>query len=137
MRKNKQIKIENEGRDKGKVFFIEEMPPRKAHEWSLKAILAVTKNDPTVPDEFLKSGLAGMAQAGLRALLKVNFDEAMPLLDELLACVKYIPDPSKPSTMLPIVGNTFASQIEEALTFYTLEKEVFKLHVDFFPSAAA
>ena len=93
-RKTKQVTIDSEGRDKGKTFVITEMPARKAEAWAMRALLAISKNSEH------KDGTAGvwnaLATDGLQVLSKVDWQDAEPLLNELMECVRIIPDPTKP-----------------------------------------
>lgn len=127
MRKSLTVTITDEGRDKDKQFILTEMPALQAHYWAVKAILALGKNGVDLPEGFEESGMAGIAKLGIELVFKLPYDIARELLDDLLTCVKCIPDPQKPN----ITRNLIADDIEEVKTYFNLEIEVFKLHVDF------
>jgi len=78
-------------------------------------------------------GMHEMARIGLGMLTKVDPVDAKPLLDELMKCVKIIPDPSNRN----IVRSLVDSDIEEVSTRLKLRAEVFKLHVGFSQAAAS
>jgi hypothetical protein len=123
---------EGKGRDKGKVFFIREMAASKAEWWAIRAGLAMAKNGVNLPDNFSDLGMAGMAKVGLEMVAKIEPEEARPLLDELMGCVEYVPNPDDRSVKRPIMEDA----IEEVATRLKLRSEVLKLHVDFFTAVA-
>lgn len=77
------------------------------------------------------SSTISLAAIGIRALFGLRFDEAGPLLDELMGCVKAIPDPARPNVIRPLV----ADDIEEVATLIQIKSEVFELHTGFSPAA--
>ncbi len=126
MRKEKILTIPFEGRDKGKTFLLREMPAERAEKWGLRALAAAAKVGVDV-GSLPSGGMAGIAVIGIEALLKVNFSEAEPLLDELFTCVKIIRDPRHPDMTFALVED----DIEEIRTRLHLRVEVLRLHVDF------
>jgi hypothetical protein len=58
---------------------------------------------------------------------------AEPLLDELLTCVEFMPDPARPEVVRSLIDD----DIEEVATIFKLQKEVLALHVDFLKGASA
>lgn len=122
-RKELTITIEGEGRDKGKVFFIREMSAAQAEEWAMRCLMALIRGGVEVDEDFASAGLAGIAAMGLRALGKLDFSDAKPLLDEMMECVSIIPDASKPMVRRALI----ADDIEEVSTRLRLRKEVFEL----------
>ena len=120
-------KVKEEGRDKGKTFVITEMQADKAERWAMKALLAVIKTNPEIPEDFELSGMAGIAQVGLKALAGVEWEQAEPLLNEMMECVEFMPDSSKPQ----IVRKLFDGDIEEIMTRINLRKEILQMHVGF------
>ena len=120
-------KIEDEGRDKGKLFVLTEMPASRAEAWAMRAILALIGGGVEVPEGFEKLGMSAMAQMGIRALTSLKWEVAEPLLAEMWSCVQYIPDPSKPQ----IIRNLIEEDIEEIQTRVKLRAEVWKLHMGF------
>jgi len=130
MRKTKTYIVRDEkSRDNGKTFLITEMSALKAEKWATRALLALGKSGADIPDNVRHSGMAGMAALGLRALTGISFSESEPLLDEMLTCVEYIPDPQKnPLYKRPLMDE---NDIEEVKTLLDLRLEVFALHTNF------
>lgn len=132
MRRTQQITIADAGRDHGKVFVLTEMGARPAHNWGCRAIFAVMNAGVDIPDGIEDAGMAGIAAISIKALGKIPFGAAEPLLDELLTCVQFVPDPQKPGTVRAL----FDGDIEEVKTIFQLQKEAFLLHVQDFTSGA-
>lgn len=124
MRKIIEITITDEGRDKDKTFVIEEMSATRAEKWAWRAFMGLDAAGVDVPE---RSGIAGLALVGLRALTKMNWETAEPLLDELMSCVKIKP-PSK------VVRELVENDIEEIQTRLQLRDHVFALHTGFSPA---
>ncbi len=137
-RKSKTIVVEADGRDKGKMFTLNEMPPSQAEKWAFRALLALAKSGVEVPEDIASSGLAGVAALGIKAFSGLRFEDAEPLLDEMFAMVSYVPDPSKPAIKRGFagVGPLIDDDIEEISTRLLLRKELFALHTSFFMAAA-
>lgn len=132
-RKEIDYSVDGDNRDTGKLFRITEMPATEAEWWAIRAGLAMAKNGVEVPDNIADMGMHEMARIGFGMLAKVDPFDAKPLLDELMKCVKIIPDPSNRS----IVRSLIDSDIEEVSTRLKLRAEVFKLHVGFSQAAAS
>jgi len=139
MRKTHTIVIDAEGRDKGKMFILNEMSATQAEKWAARALLAMAKSGMEVPDDIATAGLAGVAALGIKALGGMSFADAEPLLDEMFAMVSFIPDPSNPIIKRGYsgVGPLIEDDIEEISTRIRLRKEIFFLHVNFTMPAAA
>lgn len=123
--------VTQEGRDSGKVFVITEMSAFKGESWAMRAILAMIKGGVNLPDGYESLGMAGIAEVGMKALANVEESTLRPLLDEMLECVQFMPDPSKTH----ILRKLHESDIEEILTLITLRAEVFKMHTGFLKAA--
>jgi hypothetical protein len=141
-RKTKLVTIQHDNRDKGKTFLVTEMHPIKGEKWATRALIAIARSGsaempPGFKEELEGAGMAGIAALGARALTTVAFDEAEPLLDEMMQCVAYVPDTSKVDqmTQLPIVRPMVDGDIEEITTILFLRSEVIELHVGFSPAA--
>lgn len=126
-RKEIYYTVEDKGRDQGKVFFIREMAASQAEWWAIRAGLAMAKNGVNLPDNFSDMGMAGMAKVGLEMVAQISPDEARPLLDELMKCIQFVPDPANQSIKRALIDD----DTEEVVTRLKLRSEVFKLHVDF------
>jgi hypothetical protein len=127
MRKTSTYTETADNRDKGKIFKLEEMSADQAEAWALKAFFAIMNAGIELPDEVADLGFAGIATAGLKALGKVDYETARPLLDEMMTCIQIIPDPAKPN----VARALFPGDIEEVATKLKLRKAVFDLHVAF------
>jgi hypothetical protein len=133
MRKTETITITSEGRDKGKIFLITEMPVMRAERWAYRALLALSHAGAELPEGAQHGGMAAFAQAGLKALNSLDFEEARPLLDEMMSCVQVMPDPKNPMIVRPIMLNEMeGDDIEEIGTIFQIRERIFRLHTDFF-----
>jgi hypothetical protein len=132
-RKTQTVVIEAEGRDKGKMFILTEMPPNQAEKWAFRALLALAKSGVEVPDDIASAGLAGIAALGIKAFSGISFEDAEPLLDEMFAMVAMVPDPARPVIRRGYggVGPLIEDDIEEIKTRLRLRKELFALHTNF------
>lgn len=136
MRHERDWTVADDGRDKGKVFHITEMPASRAERWAMRALLALAHSGVDVGDmEELDpaSGMRGIAAARavggrlLKALTGLQFDEIEPLLDEMMGCVQVVPDPSKPHVRRPLMEE----DVEDVTTRVRLRVEVLNVHLDF------
>ena len=132
-RKTAMYAIETEGRDKGKVFFLTELPASRGEDWAARVILALMASGVNLPDDFASLGMAGLAQLGLRALAGLKWDVAKPLLAEMFDCIELIPDPKKTHVRRPLIDDP--EDIEEIRTRLELRMEVWKLHMGFLEAA--
>lgn len=124
--------VDDEGRDKGKVFILTELPASKAEAWAMRALLALMAGGVQVPEGFDKMGMAGMAEIGIRALSKLEWAVAEPLLAEMWTCVQFQPD----SSNAKLVRELYEEDIEEVATRIKIRAEVWKLHTAFFKAVA-
>lgn len=131
MRKEKVTTCPFEGRDKGKMFYIKEMPAARAEKWAMRAFLALAHAGIEVPEEMQGAGWAALAVIGLRALGRMAYSEFEPLMDEMMECVEFIPDQSKPSYHRKMLMDEGSEDVEEAKTLFWLRSEVFELHTGF------
>ena len=133
MRRTHPVTIAAEGRDKGKCFIITEMEAEKAEEWALRALLGAAKSGIELPPGFqnedgeIALGMASIAALGLQALAGIRFEDAKPLLDEMMDCVEFVPDPKKPGLRREL----YPGDIEEVATRLKLRREVWILHTGF------
>ncbi len=121
------------GRDQGKIFGILEKSAYDAEWWATRAFLALAKNGVEVPEEISSMGLAGLAQVGIKSLTRLDPYDAKPLLDEMMTCVSFVPDPSRidPATGRSHTRPLVEDDIEEISTVTQLRMEIFSLHVNF------
>lgn len=134
-------KGEPENRDAGKVYLITEMPAEQGEEWAYRALCALARAGAQMPPGMIGTDERGnpvitasmqvLASFFFEALAGIPWEQAKPLLDEMMGCVQYLPDPGKPQVVRPLIRD----DTEEISTRMILRKEVFKLHTDFFMSA--
>src|ERR1700757_5272796 len=112
-RKTIDVHIQEEGRDKGKVFRITEMPASQGEKWAMRLLLAAASSGMDIPQEVWSAGMAGFSMLFklpedvealpdvarssimilmMRILSGVPFQEAIALTDEMFGCVQIIPD---------------------------------------------
>ena len=113
------------GRDLGKQFLITEMSASQAENWAFQVILAVGNAGIEIPEGLASQGMSGLMAIGYMNLLKIPFDAAKPLLDEMMNCVQIIPSAN-------IKRKLVEEDIEEVGTRLQLRKSVWNLHMDFF-----
>lgn len=128
----KTLSILNAGRDMGKKFIITEMDAFQGESWAYRALLALIGGGVEVPPDFQKMSMAAMAEIGFKALSRLKWEVAEPLLSEMMQCVTIQPDPNEPRVIRAMIPE----DIEEISTIMQLRVEVWKLHVDFFKLAA-
>lgn len=132
-RKTELVHITTAGRDHDKRFLITEMPAMKAERWALRALLALAHAGVDIGEDAKKSGMAGIALAGMKALHSLAFEEARPLLDEMWDCVMVMPDVKNPQILRPMLRNEMeGDDVEEIGTIWLLRERIFRLHTDFF-----
>jgi hypothetical protein len=127
MRKTLVYTVPFEGRDKGRAFHLAEMPADAAEKWAIRALLAIGHAGIDLPPDIENGGMAAIARVGLDALMRVDFHDAEPLLDEMTACVSIQPNPTDPK----IVRGLMPDDIEEVATRVALRREVVRLHTGF------
>lgn len=137
-RKEKTIVITTEGRDKGKMFHITELPASESEAWAARALFTMMNCGVEIPDDLLAAGLAGIAAIGIKSLSRVPYEMAKPLFDQMMECIAIVPDPKQPLVKRGYggVGPMIEDDIEEVSTRLQLRKAVLDLHLDFFLTAA-
>ena len=114
-------------RDAGKVFRITELPATQAERWALRAFMAMAKAGVDIPENISSAGLAGLMSIGLGALSKIEFHDALALMDEMWTCVQIQPDPNESRTVRGLIE----SDVEEVPTRLFLRRQTLGLHVNF------
>ena len=101
----------------------------RTEKWATKALLALTRNGLEIPDHIVAAGIAGIATIPLPILIKgLRYEDAEPLLEEMLGCVQFRPDPvARPQYARPLNQ----VDIEEVSTLFRLRIEVLTLHTGF------
>jgi hypothetical protein len=120
-------------RDFGKLFLLTEWPAARAEEWGIRMTLALNKSSGALPMDLVGIGMEGIAIIGINTFLRgsMDADHLIPLLNELLECVRIILDPKNMEVSQPI---TSPDDIEEVATRLWLRSEVLKLHTGFSPA---
>ena len=121
-----------DGRDKGKVFLLTEMSARQGEEWAMRVLLALMGSNAEIPEGFQFLGVAALASMGLKALTGLKWEVAQPLLEEMLAGIKLLPDPRKPFVTRELIEE----DIEEITTRVKLRGEVWQLNMGFLEAVA-
>ena len=128
-RKQLTVTIGVEGRDKGKVFILTELSAYEAEEWAGRALFSLMNAGVEIPENIAEAGLAGVAAMGMKAIAKLPFESAKPLLDKMMDCVQIQPSAN-------VTRELMSGDVEEVATLFTLRKKVLGLHLDFFTAAA-
>lgn len=120
-------------RDKGKLFRLTEWDSDRAEKWGLRMLFAANKGGGSVPMELAGVGMEGIAIIGINTFLRgeVLPETMIPLLDELLTCVKVVRNPKSDTATDLLPGD-----IEEVATRMWLRGEVLTLHLNFSVGAA-
>lgn len=131
MRKTKEVVVGAEGgRDAGKKFLLTEMPARQAEQWADRAFLALAHSSVNFPAGIERAGMAGIAQIA-HLLGGLQFPELAPLMDELLRCAKFVPDPTKSFVRDLLDNGAEGDDLEEVSTRQLLRREIVELHTNF------
>jgi len=122
-----KVTIDKEGRDKGKVFLITEMPATTAEYWAARLLTMLAKGNADVPPGFFQMGFEGCAAwIAVHGIGGIDWSVCKPLLDEMMECVTILPDPTKNfSRRLEI------NDVEELATLLTLREAWFDCHLGF------
>lgn len=126
------VTVPQEGADQGKMFIITRMSAYEADKWGRHAVQGAIKGGGAIPDMGGGGGLAAVAAAGIGIFGAMETETMDTLIDQLLDCVAYVPDPANPTVTIPFKLAARTDQIEEIPTVGWLQKEAFALHVDFF-----
>jgi len=117
--------VADTGRDTGKQFLITEMSASQAENWAFRVILAIGNAGIDIPEGLAAQGMSGLLAIGYMNLLKIPFEAAEPLLNEMMDCVQIIPS-------VNVKRKLFEDDIEEVITRLQLRKSIWDLHMDFF-----
>lgn len=135
MRKTQRVTIDagtaETNRDFGKEFLITEMSAAAAEAWGLRAMSAIARSGVEMPADIAESGIVGAVYFGMEKIVSAKFEDAKPLLDEMMACVKKIEEHAPDGRAL------MDGDIEEVGTRIWLRDEVFELHTGFSGRALA
>lgn len=132
-RRTVEVTIDAEGRDHGKVFVLTEMDAASAEDWAIRFASGLGQANVELPPGMHEASLATIAGLGWKFLSMVPYQERKQLMDDLMGCVRIIPDPNNRM----VVRDLFPGDIEEVMTRLRLKMEVFTLLTGFSIPAAA
>lgn len=128
-------------RDAGKRFVIKEMPALQADKWATRVLLALSRAGADI-GMIQGYGVAGLQMAGIQSLPNLNFEDAEPLMDEMIPYMRFLP-PAAPTPdwdhALPIILNTKdgdGDTVQEIMTWMLLRAKFVELHTRFFGKGA-
>lgn len=124
-------------RDAGKHFLITEWAADRAEKWAFRAIIAYNRGGGQIPIDVIGQGMQAIFFVGINTFLRGQMDaaEVIPVLDELLQCVKIIRDPTKRAPDGAIIAtDLLPDDIEEVKTRLWLRSEVLRVHTNFSPA---
>jgi len=128
-RRRDRVVIEREGRDKGKVFWITEMAATDAEYWAGRLLTMFAAGNTNVPPGFFQMGFEGCAAwIAVHGIGGIDWTVCKPLLDEMMACVTYQPNPERSNIVRQLIIN---DDIEELTTLMTLREAWFDTHLGF------
>lgn len=134
--RKKELVVSQFGRDQGRHFLITEASAMAAEKWAWRLFLAVKGTNAEVPPEHAAYGIVEVARRGINAFLAsdIDFEKLEPLLDEMMACVQLVRDPSSidSATGMPVATPmTLSDDIQEVQTIGWLRSEVLRVHTNF------
>lgn len=125
MRKEVDIVISADGRDKGKTFHLTEMYAMDGDAWARRALSAVAKHAPEGMLIDLNGGWPALAEMGVKAILSAIGDDATSLIEEMTTCIQI----KETLVTRPLILRS--DDIEEISTIIKLRDEVIRLHANF------
>lgn len=132
------VTIEREGRDKGGVLVLREMPAEQAAFWIMRAGQILIRAGADIPSDIAEHDITGFIAMGVGTLLsgigKASWAETKPLLEELRTCVvSWTP----PGGQAPLsMWGAISPQIMEISTHFQIYEEALSLTVGFSVAAA-
>ena len=139
MRKEITVTLNDRGNEL--TFRIREMPATKVERWIIKLAGALSATgvfsadvadgvdaQKAIADFLLKGGLSKLG------LVTKDYDTVVqPLIDELYTCVEQ----KVGNAYFALTPDVIDAKIEDVRTLFNLQKEIVKLHLDFFVPGAA
>jgi hypothetical protein len=120
------VTIEREGRDQGKQFEITEMSAFQAEWWAARLLMALARGNVDVPEGFFNMGWQAIAVLGIKGIAGLQENEARPLLNEMMACVRRMRGTAAPQPYALIEDD-----IEDVSTLFQLREAWMNLHLGF------
>lgn len=136
MRKQEVVKVVLQNRDAGKHFLITEWSAEKAEAWAVRALIAYNRGGGDVPAAAIDGGMEAIFWLGVNTFLRgqMKSEEVIPILNELLDCVKIIRDPKARGLDGSIIATDIlpgSDDVEEVQTRLWLRSEVLRVHTNF------
>lgn len=118
-----------------RVYLITEWPAARAEKWGLEMFIALKGSGTEISESVARLGMVGVAIAGINAFMRASIDPKVlvPLLDDMMECVRIIRDPKHPDVASPLGVD---DDIEEVQTRLWLRSEIIRLHTGFSPADA-
>lgn len=139
MRKEKVVTIVDRGKEK--TFKIIEMPATQAERWLIRAGLLLAGTGLIEKAAILNDAGEAVSQIGkllatqglLSSLATIDYEQAAPLLDELMGCCALVVTGQFDQKLTPDVIDGI---VEDVKTLFLLQKEAAALNFDFFAQGA-
>lgn len=142
MRRSALVTIDDpKSRDAGKTFRVTEMSADAAERWAFRLLLAFANAGAKLPEGVLEAGMAGIQATipglliqGIRSLAGLKYEDAQPLLDDMIRCAEFRA-PGSTDTYFALTSAGM-SQVEEVSTLLRLRYEFLTVHLGFSPADA-
>lgn len=142
-----QVVVIEKGRDAGKKFLITEMPAYKFDNLAMRMLAAVASSGVSLTNFISEStgiaidnigdlaalkeidpldGAIGLLNASFNVFGMIPTSVSMPILDELLSCVQFIPDGGRARPINHDLGD-----VEDFRTLWKLRFDAYMIHVSF------
>lgn len=127
MLREKTITLEDSG--KQLTFKLRQMAATQLESWTFRLGLVLAAAGSDIPiDKGVEGAILYLAKHGFAALGKISYENAKPLLDEMLGCCYRVVDRVEEQ----VTVETADAYIENMMTLFRLRLEAFKVNFDFF-----
>lgn len=128
-RKSIDITIDDaDSSDNGKVFRITEKPVYDTEFWAMRAFGGMLAAGVNMPD-ITQASAEMLYHFGLASFMKIEPYLLKELLDEMMECVKLVP---QPKTEPGVARDLLPGDIDDIQTLFKVRIETVKLHLSFF-----
>jgi hypothetical protein len=134
-RRNKEVTITEEGRDKGKTFILTEMPAEEGELWATRAMELLELAGFIVSEETKAAGMAGLAVTARPFTFATGRALQDASLENMWSYVQFQPKNRDAPPQKLFAGDD--CQIEEWTTRLKLRVEFVQLHTGFFSRGKA
>jgi len=132
-RREAQIVITDEGRDRGKIYHIRELNAVPAEEWFTRAMQLLVRAGVEVPPNILQEGAMGFVTMGIGACLtglgKAPYGDFKLLMDDMMQCIVGYQEKAGAAKIENLY--VILDQTEEVGTLIKLREEIISLHLGF------